>query len=84
MQQDMVEFSSAVFGTIALIGKDILVRLRSPLMIFLPTIFIISFPIERILLTCTLSGQIFPPFEYAYSCLCSSSLGKNLLKRMVT
>ena len=79
MQQEIVEFTSAVLGTIALIGKDILVRFKSPLMIFLPTIFIISFPIERILLTCALSPQILPPLEYAKSCRCSSSLGKNLL-----
>jgi hypothetical protein len=51
MQQLMVEFSRAVLGTIALMGKLILVKFRSPLMIFLPTILIISLPIERILLT---------------------------------
>ena len=51
IQHDIVEFYKAVFGTMALMGKDILVRLRSPEMIFLPTIFIISLPIDRILLT---------------------------------
>jgi len=51
IQHDIVEFSRAVFGTIALIGKDILVRLRSPEMIFLPTILIISLPMDLILLT---------------------------------
>ena len=66
MQHDIVEFYSAVLGTIALMGKDMRVRLRSPLIIFLPTILIISFPIDLILLTCTLSAHIFPPFEYAY------------------
>ncbi len=63
MQQDIVEFYRAVFGTIAFIGKDILVRFKSPLMIFFPTIFIISLPIERILLTWILSPQTLPPFE---------------------
>ena len=51
MQHDTVEFYRAVLGTIALMGKDILVRFRSPDMIFLPTIFIISLPMDRILLT---------------------------------
>lgn len=51
MQQDMVEFSRAVLGTMTLMGKEMRVRLRSPLMIFLPTILIISLPMERILLT---------------------------------
>jgi hypothetical protein len=37
--------------------------LRSPEIIFFPTILIISFPIERILWTWTLSPQIFPPLE---------------------
>jgi hypothetical protein len=51
MQQDIVEFYRAVFGTIALMGKEIRVKLRSPLMIFFPTILIISLPMDRILLT---------------------------------
>jgi hypothetical protein len=63
MQQEMVELTRAVLGTMALMGKEILVRFRSPLMIFLPTILIISLPMERILLTCDLSPQILPPFE---------------------
>ena len=46
-----VEFSRAVLGTIALIGNDILVKLRSPLMIFFPINFIIYFPIDLTLLT---------------------------------
>lgn len=78
IQHDMVELTRAVLGTMAFMGNEILVRLRSPLIIFLPTILIISLPIDRILLTCDLSPQILPPFEYASSCLCSSSLGKNL------
>lgn len=63
MQQEMVELTRAVLGTMALMGKEILVRFRSPLMIFFPTILIISLPIERILFTCALSPQILPPFE---------------------
>jgi hypothetical protein len=51
MLQDIVEFSRAVLGTIALMGKDIRVRLRSPVINFFPTILIISLPTERILLT---------------------------------
>ena len=51
----------------ALMGKEILVRLRSPLMIFLPTILIISLPMDLILLTWTLSVQTFPPLEWAPS-----------------
>ena len=51
MHIDMVEFYRAVFGTIALMGKEILVRFRSPLIIFFPTIFVVSFPIDRILFT---------------------------------
>lgn len=51
MQQETVELTNAVLETIALMGKEILVRLRSPLMIFLPTILIISLPIDLILLT---------------------------------
>lgn len=72
MQQDMVEFSNAVLGTIDLMGKEILVRLRSPLMIFLPMSLIISLPVERTFLICISSAQIFPPLEYACSCRCSS------------
>lgn len=43
-----VEFSRAVFGTIALIGKEILVKFKSPLIIFFPISFIIYFPIDLI------------------------------------
>ena len=63
MQQETVELTSAVLETMALMGKEILVRLRSPLMIFLPTILIISLPIDLILLTCDLSPQTLPPLE---------------------
>ena len=42
------EFYKAVLGTIALIGKEIRVKLRSPLMIFLPISLIIYFPIDLI------------------------------------
>lgn len=63
MQQETVELTSAVLETMALMGKEILVRLRSPLMIFLPTILIISLPIDLILLTWDLSPQILPPLE---------------------
>jgi len=63
MQQDIVEFSSAVLGTIALIGNEIRVKFRSPVIIFFPTILIISLPIDRILFTWILSPQILPPFE---------------------
>jgi hypothetical protein len=63
MQHDKVEFYKAVLGTIALMGKDIFVKFKSPVMIFLPTSLIISFPIERILLTCVLSPHILPPLE---------------------
>jgi hypothetical protein len=59
----MVEFSNSVFGTIALIGNEILVRLRSPLMSFLPISLIISFPIDLIFDTCFLLPQILPPLE---------------------
>ena len=78
MQQETVELTRAVRGTMALMGKEMRVRLRSPLMIFLPTILIISLPMLRILLTCTLSEQTLPPFEWAASCRCYSSLGKVL------
>ena len=44
----MVEFYKAVFGTIALIGNEIRVRLRSPLIIFLPINLIIYLPIDLI------------------------------------
>lgn len=83
MQHEIVELTSAVLGTIALIGNEILVKLRSPLIIFFPTILIISLPMERILLTWDLSPQILPPFEYASSCLCSSSFGKNLIMGVI-
>jgi hypothetical protein len=73
-----VEFYNAVLGTMALMGKDMRVRLRSPVINFFPTILIISFPIDRILFTWDLSEQIFPPLLWAYSCRGSSSLGKNL------
>lgn len=63
MQQETVELTSAVLETMALMGKEIRVRLRSPLMIFLPTILIISLPIDLILLTWDLSPQILPPLE---------------------
>lgn len=49
--QPNVQFSRAVFGTMAFIGKETLVRLKSPLIIFFPIRTIISFPIARTLLT---------------------------------
>jgi len=63
MQQLRVEFYKAVFGTIAFIGKDILVKFKSPLIIFFPISLIIYFPMALILLTCFWSPQILPPFE---------------------
>lgn len=63
MQQDMVEFSRAVLGTIALIGKEMRVRLRSPVMIFFPTILIISLPMDLILVIWVLSPHTFPPLS---------------------
>ena len=63
MQQETVELTRAVLETMALMGKEIRVRLRSPLIIFLPTILIISLPIDLILLTWDLSPQILPPLE---------------------
>jgi hypothetical protein len=66
MQHDIVEFYSAVFGTIDFIGNDILVKLRSPLIIFLPINFIISLPVDRTFFICISSAQTFPPFEYAF------------------
>jgi hypothetical protein len=60
---DIVEFYRAVLGTIALIGKEIRVRLRSPLIIFLPISLIIYLPMDLILSTCFLLPQILPPFE---------------------
>ena len=68
MIQARVEFSKAVLGTIALMGKDILVRLRSPLIIFLPISLIIYLPTDLILSTCFLSPHILPPFEWPNSC----------------
>ena len=44
----IVEFYKAVFGTIAFIGNEILVRLRSPLTNFLPINLIIYLPIDLI------------------------------------
>lgn len=73
-----VEFSKAVLGTIALIGKEILVKFKSPLIIFFPINFIISLPIDLIFDTCLASPQIFPPFECPNSCLGYYSSGKNL------
>ena len=64
----IVEFYNAVFGTIALIGNDILVRLKSPVIIFLPINFTISLPIDLIFFTWDLSSQNFPPSEYASWC----------------
>ena len=72
MQHETVEFQRAVLGTITLIGKEILVKFKSPLIIFFPTILIIYLPMFLILLTCVLSPQIFPPLEQASSCLGSS------------
>ena len=80
----MVEFYNSVFGTIALIGKEILVRLRSPLISFFPMSLIISLPMDLILLTCFLFPQILPPFECPNSCRWSSSFGGNLNDRKVT
>jgi len=68
MIQAIIEFYRAVLGTIALIGKVILVKLRSPLIIFLPISLIISFPIDLILSTCFLFPHTLPPFECASSC----------------
>lgn len=44
----IVEFYKAVFGTIAFIGNEIRVKLRSPLIIFLPINLIIYLPIDLI------------------------------------
>lgn len=63
MLHPIVEFYSAVLGTMDLMGKDILVRLKSPLIIFLPISLIISLPIDLIFLTCYLSSQYLPPSE---------------------
>lgn len=62
-----VEFYNAVFGTIAFIGNEILVKFKSPLIIFFPINLIIYFPIDLILDTCFLSPQILPPFEWPNS-----------------
>ena len=63
MQQETVELTSAVRGTMTLMGKEIRVRLRSPLISFFPTILSISLAVDRILFTCDLSPQILPPLE---------------------
>lgn len=55
--------SSALLGTMALMGKGILVRLKSPLMIFLPMILIISLPMPLMRSTCFWSSHSRPPLE---------------------
>lgn len=59
-------------------GNEILVRLRSPLINFLPINFIIYLPMDLIFETCFLFPQIFPPLEWPNSCLCYYSFGQNL------
>ena len=84
MQLAIVEFSKAVFGTIALIGKEILVRFKSPLINFLPMSLIISFPMDLIFSTCDLLPQTLPPFECPSSCRWSPSFSKNLFRKVCT
>ena len=77
-QHEVVEFQRAVVGTITFMGKDTLVKLKSPLIIFLPINFIIYRPTDRNLFTWFLSPQILPPLGYACSWRCSSPFGKSL------
>jgi len=53
-----IEVSRAVFGIMALIGKEILVRFKLPDKIFLPIYLTISFPTDLILSFMPLSEQI--------------------------
>ena len=59
-----VQFSSAVLGTIVLIGKLIRVKLKSPESIFFPNSLIIYFAVDLILATYYFSPHILPPFTW--------------------
>lgn len=76
-------FSSPVLGIMHLIGKDIVVRLKSPDIIFLPISFIINFPVFLKLSLIFLFIHSLPPSLFASSCRHSSVLsnfGLNFFK----
>lgn len=67
-------FSSPDLGIIAFIGKDTVLRLKLPLIIFLPISFIICFPTALDKFTYALSRLVVPPFSCALGTLNSSLL----------
>ena len=73
-----VTFSNEVFGIMHLIGNEIVVRLKSPVSIFLPISRTISPPIFLRALTIYLFLSSFPPSLCASRILGSSFESKNL------
>ena len=70
-----------VNGSITLIGKLMVVRLKSPLIIFFPICFTTSHPVDRIKLVVSFERRSTPPaFAFALGGLNSPVLFEYLMK----
>jgi len=65
-------FSTADYGTIAFIGKLIVVKLKFPDIILRPISFNISLPTDLIVETISLVRHYFPPSSFAFGALARS------------